>query len=129
MLFPHWNVLLISGRAKTIQPVEWAMLKDRRILVVIQRRSAAADPTAADLDRDGLTASVTDLSKLDRTLRRTRCARNSREVRVTGSHAPVLTALHGSARGTDRPFAALQRFRPLYAVLLPRRGASRHAYY
>jgi ATP-dependent Lon protease len=41
------------------------MAKYRRILVVTQRRSAADDPTAADLYGVGLTASVTDLFKLE----------------------------------------------------------------
>jgi uncharacterized protein len=65
VLFPHLNVPLFVGRAKTIHAVERAMAKDRRILVVTQRRSADDNPTAADLYGIGLIASVTDLFKLD----------------------------------------------------------------
>ena len=87
-LSPFWGtsppIRVECGPCRLVDPctMQRAMLKDRRILVVIQRRSAAAD-----LYRDGLTASVTDLSKLDRSLRRIRCARNSGQVRVTGSQA------------------------------------------
>jgi ATP-dependent Lon protease len=65
VLFPHLNVPLFAGRAKTIHAVECAMAKDKRILVVTQRRSGDGNPTAADLYGVGLTASVTDLFKLD----------------------------------------------------------------
>jgi uncharacterized protein len=65
VLFPHLNVPLFLGRAKTIHAVECAMAKDRRILVVTQRRSGDDNPTAADLHGVGLTASVTDLLKLN----------------------------------------------------------------
>jgi len=65
VLFPHLNVPLFAGRAKTIQAVECAMAKDRRILVVTQRRSGDDNPTAADLYGVGLIARVTDLFKLD----------------------------------------------------------------
>ena len=41
------------------------MAKDRRILVVTQRRPGDDNPTAADLYGVGLTASVTDLIKLN----------------------------------------------------------------
>ena len=65
VVFPHLNVPLFAGRAKTIQAVECAMAKDRRILVVTQRRPGDDNPTAADLYGVGLTASVTDLIKLN----------------------------------------------------------------
>src|SRR5262252_9751485 len=42
--FPNLNVPLFAGRAKTIQAVECAMTKDRRILVVTQRRAGDDDP-------------------------------------------------------------------------------------
>ena len=65
VLFAHLNVPLFAGRAKTIRAVECAIAKDRRILVVTQRRPGDDNPTAADLYGVGLTASVTDLFKLD----------------------------------------------------------------
>jgi ATP-dependent Lon protease len=65
VLFPNLNVPLFLGRAKSIQAVECAMAKDRRILLVTQRRSGDDNPTAADLYGVGLTASVTDLLRLD----------------------------------------------------------------
>src|SRR5262249_57295940 len=65
VLFPHLNVPLFLGRAKTIHAVECAMAKDRRILLVTQRRAGDDDPTAADLYGVGLAASVTDLFKVD----------------------------------------------------------------
>ena len=65
VVFPHLNVPLFAGRAKTIHALERAMAKDRRILVVTQRRPADDNPTAADLYGVGLTASVTDLIKLN----------------------------------------------------------------
>jgi uncharacterized protein len=64
VVFPHLNVPLFAGRAKTIHAVECAMAKDRRILVVTQRRPGDDNPTAADLYGVGLTASVTELMKL-----------------------------------------------------------------
>ena len=65
VVFPHLNVPLFAGRAKTISAVERAMAEDRRILVVTQRRPGDDNPTAADLYGVGLTASVTDLIKLN----------------------------------------------------------------
>ena len=65
VVFPHLNVPLFAGRAKTIHALERAMAKDRRILVVTQRRPGDDNPTAADLYGVGLTASVTDLIKLN----------------------------------------------------------------
>jgi ATP-dependent Lon protease len=65
VVFPHLNVPLFAGRAKTISAVERAMAADRRILVVTQRRPGDDNPTAADLYGVGLTASVTDLIKLN----------------------------------------------------------------
>src|SRR5215468_9471240 len=44
VLFPQLNVPLFAGRAKTIHAVEHAMAKDRRILVVTQRRPDCRGP-------------------------------------------------------------------------------------
>ena len=65
VVFPHLNVPLFAGRAKTIRAIECAMAQDKRILVVTQRRSADDNPTAADLYGVGLTASVIELNKLN----------------------------------------------------------------
>ncbi len=65
VVFPHMNVPIIAGRAKTIHAVERAMAGDRRILVVTQRRPGDDNPTAADLYGVGLTASVTNLDQAE----------------------------------------------------------------
>src|SRR5262249_44567716 len=65
VVFPHLNVPLYAGRAKSIHAIESAMAADKRILVVTQRRPSDDNPTAADLYGVGLTASVTDLFKLN----------------------------------------------------------------
>ncbi len=112
VLFPHLNVPLFAGRAKTIHAVERAMAKDRRILVVTQRRSAAADPTAADLYGVGLTASVTDLLKLDdgtikllvKTLTRATIVRLVEDPFLMAEIAPF-----DESRGQDEEAIALSR--------------------
>jgi uncharacterized protein len=65
VVFPHLNVPLFVGRAKTISAIERAMAGDRHILVVTQRRRGDDNPTASDLYGVGLTASVTDLIRLN----------------------------------------------------------------
>ena len=112
VLFPHLNVPLFAGRAKTIHAVERAMAKDRRILVVTQRRAAADDPTAADLYGVGLTASVTDLIKLNdgtikllvKTLTRATIVRLVEDPFLTAEIAPF-----DESRGQDEEAIALSR--------------------
>ena len=112
VLFPHLNVPLFAGRAKTIHAVECAMAKDRRILVVTQRRSGDDNPTAADLYGVGLTASVTDLFKLDdgtikllvKTLTRATIVRLVEDPFLTAEIAPF-----DESRGQDEEAIALSR--------------------
>jgi ATP-dependent Lon protease len=112
VLFPRLNVPLFLGRAKTIQAVECAMAKDRRILVVTQRRSGDDNPTAADLYGVGLTASVTDLFKVDDGSIKLLVKTLTRATIVRLVEAPVLTAEiapFDESRGQDEEAIALSR--------------------
>jgi uncharacterized protein len=110
VVFPQLNVPLLAGRAKTISAVERAMAEDRRILVVTQRRPGDDDPSAADLYGVGLTASVTDLTKLNdgtikllvRTLTRATIVRLVEDPFLTAEIAPF-----DESRGQDQDAVAL----------------------
>jgi uncharacterized protein len=112
VLFPHLNVPLFAGRAKTIHAVECAMAKDRRILVVTQRRPGDDNPTAADLYGVGLTASVIDLIKLNdgtikllvKTFTRATIVRLVEDPFLTAEIAPF-----DESRGQDEEAIALSR--------------------
>jgi len=112
VLFPHLHVPLFAGRAKTIHAVERAMAEDRRILVVTQRRSGDDNPTAAVLYGVGLTASVTDLIKLNdgtikllvKTLTRATIVRLVEDPFLTAEIAPF-----DESRGQDEEAIALSR--------------------
>jgi ATP-dependent Lon protease len=112
VVFPHLNVPLFVGRARTIHAVECAMAKDRRILVVTQRRSGDDNPTAADLYGVGLTASVTDLLKLNDGTIKLLVKTLTRATIVRLVEAPFLMAeiapFHES-RGQDEEAIALSR--------------------
>jgi ATP-dependent Lon protease len=121
VLFPHLNVPLFAGRAKTISAVERAMAEDRRVLVVTQRRPGDDNPTAADLYGVGLTASVTDLIKLNdgtvkllvKTLARATIVRLVEDPFLTAEIAPF-----DESRGQDEEATALSRavLEALFAV-------------
>jgi ATP-dependent Lon protease len=112
VVFPHLNVPLFAGRAKTISAVERAMAEDRRILVVTQRRPGDDNPTAADLYGVGLTASVTDLIRLNdgtiklmvKTLTRATIVRLVEDPFLTAEIAPF-----DESRGQDEEAIALSR--------------------
>jgi uncharacterized protein len=112
VVFPHLNVPLFAGRAKTISAVEHAMAEDRRILVVTQRRPVDDNPTAADLYGVGLTANVTDLIKLNdgtikllvKTLTRATIVRLVEDPFLTAEIAPF-----DESRGQDEEAIALSR--------------------
>src|SRR5215813_1443203 len=112
VLFPHLNVPLFAGRAKTIHAIECAMAKDRRILVVTQRRPGDDNPTAADLYGVGLTASVTELMKLHdgtiklliKTFTRATIVRLVEDPFLTAEIAPL-----DEPRGQDEEAIALSR--------------------
>src|SRR5262249_20033600 len=112
VVFPQLNVPLYAGRAKTIHALERAMAKDKRILVVTQRRPGDDNPTAADLYGVGLTASVIDLIKLNdgtikllvRTLARAAIVRLVEDPFLTAEIAPF-----DESRGQDEEAIALSR--------------------
>ena len=112
VLFPHLSVPLFLGRAKSIHAIECAMARDKRILVVTQRRSGDDNPTAADLYGVGLTASVTDLLKLNdgtikllaKTFTRATIARLVEDPFLTAEIAPF-----DESRGQDEEAIALSR--------------------
>ena len=112
VVFPHLNVPLFAGRAKTISAVEHAMAEDRRILVVTQRRPGDDNPTAADLYGVGLTANVTDLITLNdgtikllvKTLTRATIVRLVEDPFLTAEIAPF-----DESRGQDEEAIALSR--------------------
>ena len=112
VVFPHLNVPLFAGRAKTISALERAMAKDRRVLLVTQRRPGDDNPTAADLYGVGLTASVTDLTRLDdgtiklmvKTLARATIVRLVEDPFLTAEIAPF-----DETRGRDEEAIALSR--------------------
>jgi uncharacterized protein len=112
VVFPHLNVPLFAGRAKTISAVEHAMAEDRRILVVTQRRPGDDNPTAADLYGVGLTASVIDLIKLNdgtikllvKTLTRATIVRLVEDPFLTAEITPF-----DESRGQDEEAVALSR--------------------
>jgi ATP-dependent Lon protease len=112
VVFPHLNVPLFAGRAKTISAVERAMAEDRRILVVTQRRPGDDNPTAADIYGVGLTASVTDLIRLNdgtiklmvKTLTRATIVRLVEDPFLTAEIAPF-----DESRGQDEEAIALSR--------------------
>jgi hypothetical protein len=112
VVFPHLNVPLFAGRAKTIHALERAMATDRRILVVTQRRPGDDNPTAADLYGVGLTASIIDLAKLNdgtikllvKTLTRAAIVRLVEDPFLTAEVAPF-----DESRGQDEEAIALSR--------------------
>jgi uncharacterized protein len=112
VVFPQLDVPLFAGRAKTIHALERAMAKDRRVLVVTQRRPGDDNPTAADLYGVGLTASVTDLNKLNdgtikllvKTLTRATIVRLVEDPFLTAEIAPF-----DESRGQDEEAIALSR--------------------
>jgi uncharacterized protein len=70
VLFPHMIAPIFVGREKTRRAVECAMAGDRRVLVVLQRRSADDDPTLEALFPMGVTASVINCqTQVDGTLK------------------------------------------------------------
>ena len=112
VVFPHLNVPLFAGRAKTISAVERAMAEDRRILVVTQRRPGDDNPTAADLYGVGVIASVTDLFKLNDGTIKLLVKTLTRATIVRLVEAPFLTAEiapFDESRGQDEEAIALSR--------------------
>jgi ATP-dependent Lon protease len=112
VVFPQLSVPVFVGRLKSIHAIERAMAKDRRILVVTQRRAGDDDPTAADLYGVGLTANVTDRFKLNdgtiklmvKTLARATIVRLVEDPFLAAEIAPF-----DESRGQDEEAIALSR--------------------
>ena len=64
VVYPHMVIPLFVGREKSIKALEAAMLNNKKIFLVAQRKSANDDPTAKDLFNVGTISSVLQLLKL-----------------------------------------------------------------
>jgi ATP-dependent Lon protease len=63
VIFPRNVVTLLIGRARSIQAVEEALLRDRRLVVTAHRDSESDDPGPDDLHRVGTLASIVTLER------------------------------------------------------------------
>ncbi|WP_423202758.1 endopeptidase La [Legionella yabuuchiae] len=64
VVYPHMVIPLFVGRDKSIKALEAAMLNNKKIFLVAQRKSANDDPNPKDLFNVGTIASVLQLLKL-----------------------------------------------------------------
>lgn len=64
VVYPHMVIPLFVGRDKSIKALESAMLNEKQIFLVAQRKSANDDPSAKDLYEFGTIASVLQMLKL-----------------------------------------------------------------
>ena len=64
VVYPHMVIPLFVGRDKSIKALESAMLNEKQIFLVAQRKSANDDPSAKDLYEFGTVASVLQMLKL-----------------------------------------------------------------
>lgn len=64
VVFPNMVIPLFVGRPKSIQALEHAMQKDRRIVLTAQKSASKEDPTADDLFTMGCFASILQMLKL-----------------------------------------------------------------
>lgn len=64
VVYPHMVIPLFVGREKSIKALETAMIDNKRIFLVAQRKSAHDDPTPAELFEMGTISSVLQLLKL-----------------------------------------------------------------
>ena len=64
VVYPHMVIPLFVGRDKSIKALEAAMLNDKKIFLVSQRKSANDDPKPKELFEVGTIASVLQLLKL-----------------------------------------------------------------
>lgn len=63
VIFPRNVVTLLIGRARSIQAVEEALLRDRRLVVTAHRDTESDDPGPDDLHRVGTLASIVTLER------------------------------------------------------------------
>jgi len=64
VVYPHMVIPLFIGREKSIKALEAAMINNKQIFLVAQRKSAHDDPGAQDLFNTGTISSVLQLLKL-----------------------------------------------------------------
>lgn len=64
VVYPHMVIPLFVGRGKSIKALEAAMLDNKQIFLVAQRKSANDDPSAEDIYEVGTLSSVLQLLKL-----------------------------------------------------------------
>jgi ATP-dependent Lon protease len=64
VLFPETTAPLFIGRQKSVRAIERAMVGDRRVLLVAQKRAGDDDPGPDDLHRVGVVGQILDLMKL-----------------------------------------------------------------
>ena len=64
VVYPHMVIPLFVGREKSIKALEAAMLNNKKIFLVAQRKSANDDPSSKDLFNVGTISSVLQLLKL-----------------------------------------------------------------
>lgn len=64
VVYPHMVIPLFVGRGKSIKALEAAMLDNKQIFLVAQRKSANDDPTPEDIYEVGTLSSVLQLLKL-----------------------------------------------------------------
>lgn len=64
VVYPHMVIPLFVGRGKSIKALEVAMLENKQIFLVAQRKSANDDPAPADVYQIGTLSSILQLLKL-----------------------------------------------------------------
>ncbi|MBA2656956.1 MAG: endopeptidase La [Tatlockia sp.] len=64
VVYPHMVIPLFVGREKSIKALEAAMVDNKRIFLVAQRKSSNDDPTPEDIYNVGTVSSVLQLLKL-----------------------------------------------------------------
>src|SRR5210317_559320 len=64
VVYPHMVIPLFVGRERSIQALDQAMDRDKRIVLVTQRSAEIDDPTESDLFEVGTLATVLQLLKL-----------------------------------------------------------------
>ena len=64
VVYPHMVIPLFVGRGKSIKALEAAMLDNKQIFLVAQRKSSNDDPSPQDIYEVGTLSSVLQLLKL-----------------------------------------------------------------
>lgn len=64
VIYPHMVIPLFVGRSKSIKALEAAMIENKQIFLVAQRKSAHDDPSINDIYKVGTLSSVLQLLKL-----------------------------------------------------------------